>query len=311
METLESVMTKTNNSIMAMVQQNLCLTTKMTGLRLTIETAATSACNNINDLRTRLIPDLCNALTLLLMVQALHGHLSTLGTVLPTSTVERAPTPTVLAAPSLMSAVDDEPPITVPPVLPASGTSTDGEAPHTGLPTDTLDNYPRHTHRIDSTWYHNTHHWRNDNPAGNPRCPTDLGDGRDQPDNYWQTHTSARPRHENSSCPPLIDTNDDQSIPLLGERITLPRSTDKERQAWQLGISRHNIAGLAARDYHGGTKGVPNHTLSFIHTCSYQSFPTTVTVDNVLPCYGNIQLIHKKGSQGMVQPPYPSIGPLR
>jgi hypothetical protein len=79
METPEPIMKKTDNSIMARVQQNLRLTAQMTGLHLTTEMAATSARNDINDLRARLIPDLCDAPTLLLTeVQALHGCLSTL-----------------------------------------------------------------------------------------------------------------------------------------------------------------------------------------------------------------------------------------
>jgi hypothetical protein len=81
--------------------------------------------------------------------------LSTLGTVLPTLTVACAPTPTAPAAPSLTPAVDDEPTITVPSVLSAYGASTDKESPHTGLPTDTSDDYPHPTHWFDSLWYHN------------------------------------------------------------------------------------------------------------------------------------------------------------
>jgi hypothetical protein len=156
METLKSIMKKTNESITATVQQNLQMTAQMTSLHSTTEMAATSTRNDINDLRARLIPDLRNTSTLLLKeVQALHGRLSTLGTVLPTLTIACTPTPTAPAAPSLTSAVVDEPPITVPSVLPASGASTDRKAPYTGLPTDTSDNYPRSTHRFDSTWYHN------------------------------------------------------------------------------------------------------------------------------------------------------------
>jgi hypothetical protein len=151
METLESIIKKTDDYITAMVQQNLRLTAQMTGLCSTTETAATSACNDINNLRAHLIPNLRDVSNLLLTeVQALQGCLSTLGTVLPTSTVARVPTPTAPAVPSLTSAVGDEPPITVPSVLPASGASTDGEAPHMGLPTDTSDDYPRPTHRFDS-----------------------------------------------------------------------------------------------------------------------------------------------------------------
>ncbi len=91
-----------------------------------------------------------------------------------------------------------------------------------------------------------------------------------------------------------IDTSVDASDPpLLGGRITLPCFTNEEQEAQILNISRHDVAGLACLEYHGGTGGVKELTISFIHTCGYQTFPTD-NADDILPCYGHIQLLHKK-----------------
>ncbi len=79
----------------------------------------------------------------------------------------------------------------------------------------------------------------------------------------------------------------------MGGRITSPRAADKERQARLRRISQHDVAGLATSAYHGGQHGVPTLTLSFIHACGYQTFSPEVE-DDVLPCYGTIQLLHKK-----------------
>jgi hypothetical protein len=106
-----------------------------------------------------------------------------------------------------------------------------------------------------------------------------------------------------------IDTSGDTSgLPLLGGRITLPCSTDKERQARLLKISHHDVAGLACRDYHGGTGGVKELTIGFIHACGYQTFPMD-NADNVLPCYGHIQLLHKKVRQARYNPRTLQSGP--
>jgi hypothetical protein len=89
-----------------------------------------------------------------------------------------------------------------------------------------------------------------------------------------------------------VNTNaDPDTSPLRGGRITSPRAADKERQAWNLYISHHDIVGLAASAYHGGTNGITELTISFIHVCGYQSF-TTESANDILPCYSSIQLLH-------------------
>jgi hypothetical protein len=74
-------------------------------------------------------------------------------------------------------------------------------------------------------------------------------------------------------------------------------------------ISRHDIAGLACVHYHGGEKGVQELSLSFIHECGYQSFSSSTTANDVLPCYGSIQLLHKKVKQSWFNPRTLQSGP--
>jgi hypothetical protein len=83
---------------------------------------------------------------------------------------------------------------------------------------------------------------------------------------------------------------------------------DKERQARLRHISQHDVAGLATVEYHGGRHGVPSLTLTFIHKCGYQSFSPEVE-DNVLPCYGAIQLLHKKVKTAWYDPRTLQSGP--
>ena len=103
-------------------------------------------------------------------------------------------------------------------------------------------------------------------------------------------------------------SDDGDDALLVGGRITSPRSTDKERQARKLRISRHDVANLACYDYHGGPLGVKELTLQFIHACGYQSFATDVA-DDILPCYGQIQLLHKKVRQAWFNPRTLQSGP--
>jgi hypothetical protein len=95
---------------------------------------------------------------------------------------------------------------------------------------------------------------------------------------------------------------------LLGGPITTPWSTNKDHAARLRNISCHDIGGLASPAYHGGEHGVSELTIFFIHKCGYQSFSTDVA-DNVLPCYGSIQLLHKKVHQAWYNPLTLQSGP--
>ncbi len=60
--------------------------------------------------------------------------------------------------------------------------------------------------------------------------------------------------------------------------------------------------------YHGGRHGVPELSLGFIHACGYQSFCPEVE-DDVLPCYGTIQQLHKKVKMAWTNPHTLQSGP--
>jgi hypothetical protein len=94
----------------------------------------------------------------------------------------------------------------------------------------------------------------------------------------------------------------------MGGQITSPRSTNKECQARLLKLSRHDVAGLACHEYHGGQTGIAELTLKFIHACGYQTFPTE-DANDVLPCYSHIQLLHKKVRQAWYNPRTLQSGP--
>ena len=138
-----------------------------------------------------------------------------------------------------------------------------------------------------NSWYTRANHPRFDNPA-----ITSTGGA-----------SNGRP---NPISTTMLDDNDDES--LLGGRITSPRSTDKERQARKMKISRHDVANLACYEYHGGPYGVKELTIQFIHACGYESFATD-SADDILPCYGHIQLIHRKVRQAWYNPRTLQSGP--
>ena len=69
-----------------------------------------------------------------------------------------------------------------------------------------------------------------------------------------------------------------------------------------MNISRHDVANLACLEYHGSPNGVKELSLQFIHACGYQSFATTECTDDILPCYGQIHLLHKKVRQAWYNP---------
>jgi hypothetical protein len=116
----------------------------------------------------------------------------------------------------------------------------------------------------------------------------------------------SRNRPQRVSTTPLDDY---EGPPFVGGHITSLRSTDKERQARTLNISRHDVANLACLEYHGGPHGIKALSIQFIHACGYQSFASTEYADDILPCYGHIQLLHKKVQQAWFNPRTLMFGP--
>jgi hypothetical protein len=95
----------------------------------------------------------------------------------------------------------------------------------------------------------------------------------------------------------------------MGGRITSPRSMDKEQQPHLHHLSRHDIAALASTAYHGGCHEVLDLSLSFTYACGYTSF-FTEHADDVLLCYGTIQLLHRKVCQAWYNPWTLQSGPM-
>jgi hypothetical protein len=132
--------------------------------------------------------------------------------------------------------------------------------PTVTLPTsDIPDEVPQDIPDLPSatSWYTRPNFPRVDDPAG---CPHD--------------------------CPQRVSTtplDNYEGPPFVGGHITLPRSTDKERQARTLNISRHDVANLACLEYHGGPHGVKALSIQFIHACGYQSFASTEYANDILP----------------------------
>ena len=87
-------------------------------------------------------------------------------------------------------------------------------------------------------------------------------------------------------------------MPFVGGLIQSPCPSDKERLARSRGIGLFDIAGLESTDYHGGLQGVQEITVSYIHNCGYRSFLATVSPEDILLCFGEIQQLHRKVLQG-------------
>jgi hypothetical protein len=207
LDSIMMVIKCTDASIAATVKQNKHLTAQMAGLCTTAETAATSACQDINNLRACLIPDLCDASTSLLKeMTSLHGQLTSLDAILAgqatdATSLVAAPrandvSPTSVATPpGAPTGTPTGVPISVPPGAPTgapTGTLTDAtpnvptndDSPTGPLP-DTSDPANPHYHptqSFDLSWYHNTHNRQNDNAAGEHCHPMNVNAGCDRTD---------------------------------------------------------------------------------------------------------------------------------
>jgi hypothetical protein len=88
--------------------------------------------------------------------------------------------------------------------------------------------------------------------------------------------------------------------PTLGgsfRQIISPRVDDREKIARDRKLSIFDIPGLAHDPYHGGSDGVEELTIAYLHECGYNSFAPEAPED-VLLCYRDIQLVHRKVMAG-------------
>jgi hypothetical protein len=113
----------------------------------------------------------------------------------------------------------------------------------------------------------------------------------------------------NNPRPSALDTsNNTHDSANMEGHIESPRPSNKERQARNRQTSLFNVAGLASSDYHGGPWGNQTLEIPFIHSCGYQSISTAAAKD-VLLCYQDIQLVHRKVRQGWTNPRTHVSGP--
>ena len=102
---------------------------------------------------------------------------------------------------------------------------------------------------------------------------------------------------------------DGSDVPIVGGPVTSPRPSDKERLARSCGVGLFDIAGLATVGYHGGSQGIQELTLSFIHNGGYQAFSNTVSPEDILLCFSEIQQLHRKVLQSWFNPRTQVSGP--
>ncbi len=126
------------------------------------------------------------------------------------------------------------------------------------------------------------------------RNPLD-GDPHEQP-------TPVTPQ-EGTTTPAQYDTHEDGAKDtIVGGPVKSPWPSNKERLACARGVGLFDTAGLATMEYHGGYHGVPKLTVPFIHSCGYQSFSNTVSPEDILICFREIQQIHRKVLQSWYNP---------
>jgi hypothetical protein len=252
MKQTEENITTTNKAIAATIRQNDRLTAQLTGVWANAKTAANNARSDIIDLGECLIPELCNtSSSLFTEVKSLQDMLFVLGMTLEDG-LKSTPLPTENVKTPV---VEQDIPLAVASANPS--TSPNPSFSPTMLSTNKNLSTPiKPTHCFDSSWYQNAINKQQDDPVGSPLRQEDTGSQRPDSSTPNPTRTLQIDTSVNASNPPL-----------LGECITLPRSTNKEQQTWILNISCYDISGLACLEYHEETGSVKELTISFIHAC--------------------------------------------
>ena len=95
-------------------------------------------------------------------------------------------------------------------------------------------------------------------------------------------------RSEGSRPPPLNMPPDQRGSPIVS-----PRASNRERLACVLKTSHFDKAMLAHSKYHGGTDGLAELTINFIHERGYEPITVEAPEDNLI-CYNDIILVHQK-----------------
>jgi hypothetical protein len=149
--------------------------------------------------------------------------------------------------------------------------------------------------RSDDSWYR---------PGNRVPHVTPGSNGHSFNDGYNHDHPRGQrpPRLSTShGDPPLGGSFQSSNVdPTMGgsfRKIISPRVDDREKIARDRQLSIFDIPGLAHDLYHGGSDGVKELTIKFLHECGYNSFAPEAPED-VLLCYRDIQLVHRKVMSG-------------
>jgi hypothetical protein len=100
-------------------------------------------------------------------------------------------------------------------------------------------------------------------------------------------------------CEGATDRTAAYDIPTMGGLNVSPRASDRKSIAWEQKTSRYDIANIATPHYHGNDKGVMVVTEKFICNCGYKSF-SPESMEEVLFCYNDIMMVHRKVIRGWV-----------
>jgi hypothetical protein len=289
---------------------------KLLGLRTTTDTATSTLRNDVNDLRARIIPNLRRDLIAEIQ-QSTHAK-AWVGddamARLPNDrrdqdlrqpTVDRTDTPDDICPPPAATTdanVDSDCAASHAGANSANDTGGNSTARGVNSADENSANSPARGMYANSTYA------PDNGPSNNPRVcfhnfrspPCDNYDTQSR-DNaqYVNPGTNPTPRTQvdgtgyrsrfKGSRPPSLDTT---NIPK-GGRILTPRASDRERLARELKTSHFDMASLAHLDYHGGTDGLSELTIKFIHESGYDSISVEASKD-ILLCYNDIILVHRK-----------------
>ena len=144
--------------------------------------------------------------------------------------------------------------------------------------------------RSDDSWYR---------PGNRVPHVTPGSDGQSFNDgSHHDLHRGPRPpRLSTSHGDPTLGGSFQSSNVDSFRKIISPRVNDREKIARDRQLSIFDIPGLAHDLYHGGSDGVKELTIKFLHECGYNSFAPEAPED-VLLCYRDIQLVHRKVMSG-------------
>jgi hypothetical protein len=148
-----------------------------------------------------------------------------------------------------------------------------------------------HAHAAPSRAPPATH--RDVSPARNPYLPRNSLRQTTLPESFFCEHRPGAPEpiHATPGGPGAA-SGTDNIRPVVGGSIISPRHQNQDLRARALGTSRFDVIRLACSDYHMGMDGIT--TLTDDHLKARGFAQVTATVEDVMICYNDIILAHRK-----------------